>query len=227
MLLYTHGGNVSLTCKATEIHWRGQEFLQQSTRKGKKTLDQAKKKLRNLKDRYKEAKEKSKRSGEARNLPNYFDVVDEVLGTRSLVQLGEVRETNFLSQEANQGSQISNDNNAEPVQTGNEASETPQAAGQEKASQDAGPPQPKRTKKKKASKTAASSELIEYLGDMRKQQEQTMNQFLEGLQRIEESSRKHTADTLLSTANIFANRGRGKKRQRQEDNDSSQSEDSD
>ena len=38
-----------------------------------------------------------------------------------------------------------------------------------------------------------------------------MKQFLEGLQKIEESSRKYTADTLLSIANIFANRGRGKK----------------
>ena len=76
-----------------------------SQQEREKTLDQAKKKLRDL-------KEKSKRSGEARNLPNYFDVFDEVLGTRSLVQLGEVREKNLLSQEANQGCQISNDNNA-------------------------------------------------------------------------------------------------------------------
>ena len=216
---------VDLESHRNPLAWK--RILAAVNKKGKKTLDRAKKKLRNLQDRYKEAKEKSKRSGEARNLPNYFDVFDEVLGTRSLVQLGEVRETNFMSQEANQGRQISNDNNAEPVQTGNEASETPQAAGQEKVSQDAGPPQPKRTKKKKASKTAASSELIEYLGDMQKQQEQTMKQFLEGLQKIEESSRKHTADTLLSIANVFANGGRGEKRRRQEDNDSSQSEDSD
>ena len=82
-----------------------------SQQEREKTLDQAKKKLRNLKDRYKEATEKSKRSGEAHNLPNYFDVFDEVLGTRSLVQLGEVRETNLLSQEANQGRQIRNDSN--------------------------------------------------------------------------------------------------------------------
>ena len=216
---------VDLESHRNPLAWK--KILEAVNKKGKKTLDQAKKKLRNLKDRYKEAKERSKRSGEARNLPNYFDVFDEVLGTRSLVQLGEVRETNFVSQADDQGSRISNDNDAEPVKTGSEASETPQDAGQDKVAQDAGPPQPKRTKKKKASKTAATSELIEYLGDMQKQQEQTMKQFLEGLQKIEESSRKHTADTLLSIANIFANRGRGKKRRRQEDNDSSLSEDND
>ena len=67
------------------------------------------------------------------------------------MQLGEVRETNFVSQADDQGSQISNDNDAEPVKTGSEASETPQDAGQDKVAQDAGPPQPKRTKKKKVS----------------------------------------------------------------------------
>ena len=35
------------------------------------------------------------------------------------------------------------------VQTGNEASKTPQAAGQEKVSQDAGPPQPKEQRRRK------------------------------------------------------------------------------
>ncbi len=58
---------------------------------GKKTLEQAKKKLRNLKDRYKDAKDKNKKSGSARNLPKYYDIFDEVLGTRSVVQLEEVR----------------------------------------------------------------------------------------------------------------------------------------
>ena len=58
-----------------------------------KTTEQAKKKLRNLKDRYKDAKDKNKNSGAARNLPKYYKIFDEVLGTRSLVQLSEVRES--------------------------------------------------------------------------------------------------------------------------------------
>ena len=58
-----------------------------------KSTDQAKKKLRNLKDRYKEAKDKNKRSGSARNLPKYYNVFDEVLSTRSVIQLPEVRES--------------------------------------------------------------------------------------------------------------------------------------
>ena len=59
----------------------------------KRTLDQIKKKLRNLRDRYKDAKDKNKKSGSGKNLPKYYDIFDEVLGTRSLVQLGEVRES--------------------------------------------------------------------------------------------------------------------------------------
>ena len=54
-----------------------------------KTVWQGKNKLQNLKDRYKDAKSKKKRSGEARNLPKYFDIFDDVLGTRSVVRLGE------------------------------------------------------------------------------------------------------------------------------------------
>eukprot|EP00794_Sanderia_malayensis_P002005 gene2005-2280_t len=58
-----------------------------------KTMGQAKKKLRYLKDRYKEAAVKNKRSGGARNVPMYYDIFDEVYGTRSLVTMNEVRET--------------------------------------------------------------------------------------------------------------------------------------
>eukprot|EP00794_Sanderia_malayensis_P015585 gene15585-17158_t len=60
---------------------------------GKRTLEQVKKRLSYLKDKYKEGKAKNKRNGEARNTPQYYDVFDEVLGGRRIVQLGEVRET--------------------------------------------------------------------------------------------------------------------------------------
>eukprot|EP00794_Sanderia_malayensis_P002276 gene2276-2620_t len=44
-------------------------------------------------ERYKEAKDENKRSESARNLPKYYNISDEVLGARSVVQLPEVRES--------------------------------------------------------------------------------------------------------------------------------------
>ena len=79
------------------------------------------------------------------------------------------------------------------------------------ASQDTEETKPKRLKKQKASKAAAASQLIDFLGEMQRQQRETMKQFLEGIQKIEESSRRHTADTLLGIANIFAKERHGRR----------------
>ena len=176
-----------------------------------KTLEQVKKKLSNLKDRYKEAKEKNKRSGAARNMPKYYDVFDDVLGTRSVVQLGEVRETTPFT--ATLGTPETNRNED------NEGNETGEKTTMTKA-------QPKRTKKKKASKSAATSQLVDCLDQLQQQQQNTMDRFLEGMKEIEENSRKHTADLLLGMAKIFAKAGlRGKKRPREEhSSDSEESE---
>ena len=51
--------------------------------------------MQNLKDRYKDAKSKNKRSGEAQNLPKYFDIFDDVLGTRSVVKMRETQPPNL------------------------------------------------------------------------------------------------------------------------------------
>lgn len=173
---------------------------------GRKTLEQVKKKLRNLKDRYKEAKAKSKRSGEAGSFPKYFEIFDEVLGTRSLVQFGEVRETtsDALEETSNWAQEIA----------------TPQQQQQGAVPEQQ---QEKSNKKKKATKSAAASQLVNFLGEMQKKQQETMKEFLDGIKEIEESSRKYTADTILSVAKIFADKGE-RRRKRKKEGSSSENE---
>ena len=74
-------------------------------------------------------------------------------------------------------------------------------------------PQPKRSKKKKASKSAASNQLINFLEEMEKQQQDSMSQFLEGIKKIEDESSKHTENTLLKIAKVFV---KGRKRDRED-----------
>eukprot|EP00794_Sanderia_malayensis_P008466 gene8466-9373_t len=168
-----------------------------------KTKDQAKKKLRNLKDHYMEGKDKNKRTGSARNLPKYYNIFDEVLGTCSVVQLPEVRESGQgvavvpVNDEEHQEEEI-NQENLEEIE-----------------------PQPKRTKKKKASKSAASKQLVDFLGEMQKQQQESIKQFLDGMKEMEERSKKHTADTLRDVVKMFID---GKNKRRRRDSSSSDNE---
>ena len=198
--LESHKDPVAWKCIQESVNAKG----------GGKTLDQIKKKLSNLKDRYKEAKEKNKRSGESQNTPKYYDVFGNVLGTRSTVKLGEVRE----SQETQRCDAEENppDENDEA-----ERDRSSDVASVKEISQ------PKRNKKKRASKTAAAGQLVDFLSEMQKQQQETMNNFMVGMQKIEESSRKHTANLLLGFAKIFAesNSSKGRKRNRQSDSEDS------
>ena len=57
-----------------------------------KSLKQIKTKLRNLKDTYKKAKENNKKSGASPEFPRYYQDFDEVLGSRDIINLPEVRE---------------------------------------------------------------------------------------------------------------------------------------
>ena len=196
--LESHTNPVAWKCIQESVNAKG----------GGKTLDQIKKKLSNLKDRYKEAKEKNKRSGESRDTPKYYDVFDDVLGTRSAVKLGEVRE----SQETQRCDAEEN-----PPDDEAERDRNSDVASVKEISQ------PKRNKKKRASKTAAAGQLVAFLSEMQKQQQETMNNFMVGMQKIEESSRKHTANLLLGFAKIFAesNSSKGRKRNRQSDSEDS------
>ena len=198
--------------------WR--RILSAVNKKGSnKTMEQAKKKLRNLKDRYKEAKEKSKKSGEARNLPKYFDIFDDVLGTRSLVRLEEVRETQPFGQDPKL------DEAVDPLAPdGFEDQAGRDEPGEVVPEKDKA--QPKRTKKKRATKSAATNQLVDFLAETQRQQQESMKLFLEGIQKIEENSRKHTEDTLVKIAQIFAEGKRRKKRSRGNLEESSDSENS-
>ena len=167
---------------------------------GKRTLDQVKKRLSYLKDKYKDAKAKNKRSGETRNTPRYYDVFDEVLGARSVVQLGEVRGTGIIDVV---GSEMNTDVDNSKELDVDEQERNVQEDGVAVAN-----PQPQRKKKKKASKSSTVTQLAECLTKLQQQQEDTMSRFLEGMQRIEESSRKHTSDVLLQVAELFAKRNR-------------------
>ena len=119
---------------------------------GKKSIDQAKKKLRNLKDRYKEAKENSKKSGGARNFPKYYAVFHEVLGTRRQVRLNKVRESEQTNQFHNPRRMVSKQTEGPVVPSDLHAEDHEQGIEEEDR-------QPKRTKKKRASTSAASTQL--------------------------------------------------------------------
>eukprot|EP00794_Sanderia_malayensis_P005760 gene5760-6463_t len=160
-----------------------------------KTKDQAKKKLRNLKDRYKEAQDKINRRGSVRNLPKYYNIFDEVLGTRSVVQLPEVRESGkgvavVPVNDEEQQDEVRNEGNLEEIE-----------------------PELKRTKKKKTSKSAASKQLVDFLGEIQKQQQKSMKQFLDGMKEMEERSKRHTTGTLRDVVKMFI-AGKNKRRRR-------------
>ena len=53
--------------------------------------------------------------------------------------------------------------------------------------------QPKRNKKKRASKTAAAGQLVDFLSEMQKQQQETMNDFMVGMQKIKKKRASKTA----------------------------------
>eukprot|EP00795_Rhopilema_esculentum_P003532 gene3532-2016_t len=67
----------------------------------KKTVEQAKKKLSNLKDGYKKAKENNRKSGAAPDFPPFFEDFDEVLSCRPIVELDLVREVGVAVEEDN------------------------------------------------------------------------------------------------------------------------------
>ena len=124
---------------------------------------------------------------------------DEVLGAKSVIRLGEVRETGIIDMV---GSEMNTDvDNSEELDV-DEQERNAQEDGVAAAN-----PQPQR-KQKKASKSSTVTQLAECLTKLQQQQEDTMSHFLEGMQRLEEISRKHTSDVLLQVAELFAKRNR-------------------
>ena len=83
----------------------------------KKTVNQAKKKLSNLKDAYKKAKDNNKKSGAAPDFPQFYNDFDEILSCRPIVELDLVREVGVAVEEEN------NDENINVVGEGIEAEE--------------------------------------------------------------------------------------------------------
>eukprot|EP00112_Aurelia_sp_Birch-Aquarium-sp1_P016995 Seg390.4 transcript_id=Seg390.4/GoldUCD/mRNA.D3Y31 product="Myb/SANT-like DNA-binding domain-containing protein 1" protein_id=Seg390.4/GoldUCD/D3Y31 len=67
----------------------------------KKTVNQAKKKLSNLKDTYKKAKDSNKKSGAAPDFPQFYNDFDEILSCRPIVELDLVREVGVAVKEEN------------------------------------------------------------------------------------------------------------------------------
>ena len=71
----------------------------------KKTPSQGKKKLSNLKDAYKKAKENNKKTGAAPDFPPYFGDFDEILSGRPIVELNMVQEVGVAVAKANNGTE--------------------------------------------------------------------------------------------------------------------------
>ena len=177
----------------------------------KRTVDQIKKRINYLKDKYKDAKAKNLKSGGARNNPMYYDKFDEVLGTRSLVQLGEVREAGNLERAGN--SEEAGNLEGDPAinhESGNSDDQMPVPAA-------VGIAQPRRKKKKKPTKLTATTQLVECMQQMQQKQDETVGKILQGMERIEESSRKHTAEVLLQVAEMFL---KGKRKRRDDSSES-------
>lgn len=59
---------------------------------GQKTLKQCKDKIKNLRELYKEAKDKNKQTGESLHKSPHFNIFDEVLGTRHVIRTPFLRE---------------------------------------------------------------------------------------------------------------------------------------
>eukprot|EP00794_Sanderia_malayensis_P013434 gene13434-14815_t len=153
-------------------------------------------------DHYKVANGKDKKSGEKRNVSKDYEIFDKVLGTRSIVQFSEVRETNRVPPHETDNAATLNEEltTQDQVYTAIGREETERApADREKA-------QPKRTKKKKNTKSAAVNQLGQCLAKTQKMQEGITGQFLEGMRHLGESSRTHTSDTLLQVAKMLAGR---------------------
>ena len=55
-------------------------------------MKQCKDKIKNLKERYKEAKDKNKKSGESLHTCAFFNLFDEILGTRDVIEMPLVKE---------------------------------------------------------------------------------------------------------------------------------------
>ncbi len=175
----------------------------------KRTVDQIKKRINYLKDKYKEAKAKNLKSGGARNTTMYYDKFDEVLGTRSLVQLGEVREAGNCEEPGNlEDEQAVSD---EKERDGSNE-QMPEPAAVENA-------QPRRKKKKKPTKLTATTQLVGCMQQMQQKQDETVCKILQGMEKIKESSRRHTSEVLLQVAEMFLK----DKRKRQSREDSSES----
>ncbi|XP_065065190.1 uncharacterized protein LOC135691266 [Rhopilema esculentum] len=207
------------------LAWK--RILRDINRKGgKKSMDQLKKKLRNLKDRFKEAKKRSKSSRGRRHFPKYYDIFNDLLGAREDAR-EEERERRRYSNEhlvPNQTEYNIIQEPAEPLlETQQEGSvvsaEIPKNNVKTSEKVEQKEMLPRRTKRKKASKSGASAQLIDFLGQMQRQQEESMKLFLEGIEKIEEKSRKHTEETLLKIANIFTRQKKKKKRKDDEESD--------
>lgn len=69
-----------------------------------------------------------------------------------------------------------------------------------------GVPRPKKARKLRTTKDGTTRQLMAFIKSMQKQQEELTKQFLEGMQRIEEESRKQTEKMLIKVANILVNR---------------------
>lgn len=65
---------------------------------GKKTLQQCKDKIKNLKELYKEAKDKNKTTGETLHKSPFFEIFDDVLGCRHAVTMPIVKEVGASNQ---------------------------------------------------------------------------------------------------------------------------------
>eukprot|EP00795_Rhopilema_esculentum_P001249 gene1249-15628_t len=77
----------------------------------KKTVNQAKKKLSNLKYTYKKAKDNNKKSGATPDFPQFYNDFDEILSCRPLVKLDLVREVGVGVEEVEEGIEAEEERN--------------------------------------------------------------------------------------------------------------------
>ena len=128
-----------------------------------RTVQQCKNKIRNLKQAYKDAKANNKRTGSSPKTSPFFDTFDEVLGTRAVMTMpGVIQSDSFLVQASNDSAEDSDDSETD-------SSGTPSP--DQNAKRKKLPEKPAR-KQKKSRVTAATAliDLTEKLVEMQRSQ---------------------------------------------------------
>lgn len=199
--------------ESTQNNEAWKEIVKEVNKGGsKKTLKQCKDKLKNLKQAYKEAKAKNKKTGESPQRSPFYDELDEVLGTRAVITMPGVKQVGTAEYDpSTPGSSTSDvdleESDVEEVQSENKGK------GKRKAEDDG----KQRQKKKRAKKDSSTNfvDLTERFLEAQNQQMEMLNRSQERTENLlikmemdqrkaDEENRARDREFLLEMAELLA-----------------------